>query len=54
MAAGRTSYAIEPEVLRERDAEAIAEEFITHPDFAAARAECAILAEVALADGLDE
>ena len=39
---------------RERDAEAIAEEFMTHPDFAAARAECAILAESALGDGLDD
>ena len=39
---------------RERDAGAIAEEFMTHPDFAAARAECAILAESALNDGLDD
>lgn len=39
---------------RERDAAAIAEEFMTHPDFAAARAECAILAETALNDGLDD
>ena len=39
---------------RERDAAAIAEEFMTHPDFAAARAECAILAEAALDDGLDD
>ena len=39
---------------RERDATAIAEEFMTHPDFAAARAECAILAESALNDGLDD
>ena len=38
----------------ERSAEAIAEEFMTHPDFAAARAECAILAESALKDGLDD
>ena len=39
---------------RERAAAAIAEEFMTHPDFAAARAECAILAESALSDGLDD
>jgi hypothetical protein len=39
---------------RERDAAAIAEEFMTHPDFAGARAECAIVGESALKDGLDD
>ena len=39
---------------RERDAAAIAEEFMNHPDFAAARAECAALAESALKDGLED
>ena len=40
--------------LRERDAASIAEEFMTHPDFAEVRAECAMWAEVGLKDGLDD
>ena len=39
---------------RESDISAIAQEFMTHPDFAEARAECAILSESALKDGLDD
>ena len=39
---------------RERDAAAIAEEFMTHPDFAEARSESAMWAETGLKDGLDD
>ena len=39
---------------RERDAEAIAEEFMTSPDFAQARADAAYFAETALTDGLED